>query len=375
AFMQQKNGPALLAKALAGRKLPADTAKLAARAVSSSGHADAALTAALTKAGGLTGKARELTAPEMKQFLADVQRQGNPARGEAIFRRADLSCLKCHAIGGAGGLVGPDLVSIGASAPVDYLVESILLPNKAVKENYHAMIVANDRGQIFTGIKVRETDRELVLRDAEDREVSIPADSIEERKMGGSLMPEGLADSLTRAELVDLVRFLSELGKVGGKYTVGKERLVRRWQALTPSKEAYGQLSRTGLGAAARDNPPLTWAPAYSTVAGVLPLAGLPKLGIAVPSQTARARTSFVRCNLDATTGGKVQLRLNTAEGLTAWLDREPVAVKEAMTVDLSPGRHTLTFAVNRDVRRTPLRCELDDVPGSPARAQVVGGK
>jgi putative heme-binding domain-containing protein len=375
AFMQQKNGPALLTKALAGRKLPTDTAKVAVRAVSSSGHADAALTAALTKAGGLTGKARELTPAEMRQLMADVHAHGDPARGEAIFRRGDLSCLKCHAIGGAGGLVGPDLVSIGASAPVDYLVESILLPNKAVKENYHAMIVATDRGQIFTGIKVRESDRELVLRDAEDREVSIPADSIEERKMGGSLMPEGLADSLTRAELVDLVRFLSELGKVGGKYTVGKERLARRWQALAPSKEAYDQLSRTGLGAAARDNPPLTWAPAYSTVAGVLPLADLPELGIFVPSQSARAQTSFVRCQLDATTGGKVLLRLNSAEGLTAWLDREPVAVKEALELDLSPGRHTLTLAVYRDVRHAPLRCELDDVPGSPAHAQVVGGK
>ena len=59
-------------------------------------------------------------------------------RGEAVFRRKDLTCLKCHSIAGAGGLVGPDLVSIGASAQVDYLVESLLVPNKAVKEGYHA---------------------------------------------------------------------------------------------------------------------------------------------------------------------------------------------------------------------------------------------
>ena len=39
-----------------------------------------------------------------------------------------------------------------------------------------------------------------------------------------SLMPDGLADTLTRGELVDLVRFLSELGKVG-PYSLGKAGL------------------------------------------------------------------------------------------------------------------------------------------------------
>src|SRR5207244_11626024 len=124
---------------------------------------------------------------------------------------------------------GPDLVSIGASAPVDYLIESILLPNKAVKENYHSLVVSTREGRFFTGIKVHETSAQLVLRDAEDREISIPVELIDERAMGGSLMPEGLADTLTRTELVDLVRFLSELGKIG-PYSVRKARCARRWQ-------------------------------------------------------------------------------------------------------------------------------------------------
>ena len=42
-------------------------------------------------------------------------------------------------------------------------------------------------------------------------------------------MPDGLVDSLTRQEFVDLVRFLSELGKVG-PYAPNPARLVRRWQ-------------------------------------------------------------------------------------------------------------------------------------------------
>jgi putative heme-binding domain-containing protein len=374
AFVQRRGGPAALAKALAGRKLPADVAKVGLRAAQSPGRQSPELIATLRKAGGLTGKARELTPAEMKQFVADVREHGDPARGERTFRRPDLACLRCHAIAGAGGQVGPDLVSIGASAQVDYLVESILLPNKAVKENYHSLVVATTKGTVITGIKVRETATELVVRDAEDREVTIPTDQIDERSVGGSLMPEGLADSLTRPELVDLVRFLSELGKVG-PYAVGKARVVRRWQTLTPTREAYDALSRVGIVAITRENAALTWAPAYSTVAGSLPLADLPRFELYVPSKTEREPTSFARCELEATTAGAVRLRLSTARGLTVWLDREPLEAREDMVVSLSAGRHTLTFAVDRGQRREPLRCELDDVAGSPARAQLVGGK
>src|SRR5207253_3392130 len=156
-----------------------------------------ALVEALTKAGGVADSARALTPTEMKARITDIAGKGDPARGEAIFRRADLACFKCHAIAGAGGLVGPDLAGIGASAPVDYLIESILLPAKAIKENYHALLIATRDGRLITGVKVQETNSDLVLRDAEDRQISIPLGTIEERKVGGSIMPEGLADSLT----------------------------------------------------------------------------------------------------------------------------------------------------------------------------------
>ena len=87
--------------------------------------------------------------------------------------------------------MGPGLESIGASAQPDYLVDSLLEPGKAVKENYHALVVATSDGKVYTGIKLRQTDSELVLRDAEDREIAIPTGSIEEQKTAGSLMPAG----------------------------------------------------------------------------------------------------------------------------------------------------------------------------------------
>src|SRR5262249_39712027 len=148
---------------------------------------------------------------------------------------------------------------------------------KAVKENYHAVLVTLKNGRTYTGIKVQQDANRLVLRTAEDREVSLPRKDVEEEAPAGSLMPEGLTDNLTHGELIDLVRFLSELGKVG-PYSVGKERLARRWQVLEASPQAVGVLQRGGLVAATGEDPALVWAPAYSTVAGVLPPDSVPRL-------------------------------------------------------------------------------------------------
>lgn len=385
-----KNGPPNLAAALNGKTLQPDVTKLALRAARTAGTEDPALVAALRKAAGLGDAPKPLTDVEKLAILAAVPTEGDPARGEAVFRRKEAQCQKCHAVAGAGGQVGPSLESVGASAPVDYLLDSLVEPSKAVKENFNSLVVATSDGKVITGIKVRQTDRELVLRDAEDREVAIPLAAIEEQKAGGSLMPVGLIEPLTRAELIDLVRFLSELGKIG-PYSVSKTRLVRRWQILEATPSSYNELRRWGLQTVAKaggndtsgqgygssNSAALTWSPAYSRVSGELPLADLPaiKLGALPGSGAEVGATGFARCQIDVSTAGKVRLLLNATRGLRVWIDGIAAEPRETMDVDLSTGLHTITFAVSLGERTDGLSLALDDVPGSPARAQVVVGK
>ena len=374
AFLQHKGGPDVLATALAGQSLPEDAAKIALRAVTGSGRQEAKLVEALGRAGGIVSQPKTLSPDEMSALVALIKQNGDPARGEAIFRRGELNCLKCHAVGGAGGKVGPDLVSIGSSAQIDYLVESILLPNKAVKEGYHSVVVQTDDGKVITGVKVRQTDTDLLLRDIEDREITVPLKKIEEQSPGTSLMPVGLVDKLTRAELIDLVRFLSELGKPG-PYAAVTARVVRRWETLQPSDVAYTRMYRTSDTQVISDDKGLAWVPVYSSVAGSMPLRDVLDFTMKERLGEAARKVGFLRCRVNVTTAGPVGLAVGDAAGLQLWLDGKPVDVRDRQEVPLSVGEHLVTVSVNLLTRKSPVRLELYDVPGSPAQVQFVSGK
>ena len=366
-FTSRAGGTDALAGALAGVTLDPKLAEASVRiSTRLGGGTGSKLTEALTLAGGL-GKStgpKTWTAAERAALVADVPRQGDPARGEAIFRRAKLQCLGCHAIAGAGGRVGPGLESLGASAPVDYLVDSLVEPNKAVKEGYHASTVATSDGRVATGIKIGETDQALVLRDAEDREIRIPLATIDEQKSGGSLMPAGLVDGLSRAELVDLVRFLSELGKLGPYAISPRIRVARRWEISTGTRES--PLPTTPLDSLVTDLN-LMWTPAYATVAGTLPLVESPLLS------SREGAVHLARTDVEATTPGPVRLAI-TPKPAAIWLDGKRLeGVATEREVNLTPGTHRVTLAT--PVTVPTIRLELRDVPDSPAQARPVLGK
>src|SRR5690606_3343022 len=93
AFLAQKSGPEALQQGLAGERLPADVAKLGLRLVRSTGQAHEQLVEALKTAGNITSGPVQLSPEEMKAMVEAVMAQGDPARGEAIFRRKDQLCF------------------------------------------------------------------------------------------------------------------------------------------------------------------------------------------------------------------------------------------------------------------------------------------
>jgi putative heme-binding domain-containing protein len=369
AFLNRQGGADVLALAIGRHTVPADSAKLALRAVYALGRADSALVDALLHAAGLSVQSKPLTPTELNQLVALVAADGDPARGEQIFRRADLNCMKCHSLGKAGGEVGPDLSAIGQTSPSDYIINSILDPDQAIKEQYHTLIVQTSEGQVFQGIVTDKDDQRIVLKDATGSPRAVPVASIEDQKPGGSLMPKGLANLMTHAEFVDLVRFLSELGKPG-PYAIRTTPTIQRWKVLNPLSEALvasvpdKDLFRDQvLGADAG-----RWTTTYAKVAGFLPLFEL--------TTPTGANVLYIQGEIDVSNAGPIRVQLDSAEGVRFWVDQEPAPGDEPnLVTTLAAGRHTVTLRVDVKARSAHgIKAEVVKPTGSTAEFTVVGG-
>ncbi|HMF16334.1 MAG TPA: DUF6797 domain-containing protein, partial [Gemmataceae bacterium] len=156
--------------------------------------------------------------PELVARLVKEAKAGGDARhGAAVFRMPQFACIGCHKLGKSGGIVGPDLSGIGRCLTPEQIVESVLWPKRQVKDEYKAISIWTGDGKIHQGYKIKEDDRELVLRDSTTgKELRLAKADIEKRKDIGTLMPDGLASAMTAGQLRDLLRFLMELGHTHG---------------------------------------------------------------------------------------------------------------------------------------------------------------
>ena len=225
-------------------------------------------------------------------------------------------------------------------------------------------VVATKDNQVISGGLVRETDREIVLRDATDKQVSIPLDKVQSKQVVPvSLMPPGLTASLRRDEFVDLVRFLSELGK-DGPFKAPPGRFVRSWQVLQGSPQIGAKMSASSVALVTTEDPLLQWRPAAGTVGGQLPLEELP------PSKRWETDFGAARFAVEVTTPGKIGLSFGDPTAIQLWRGNELVDVKPLTTLELAQGIHVFTLAVDLKQRSKPLSVEVVDVEGSGGRAQ-----
>ncbi len=150
-------------------------------------------------------------------------------------------------------------------------------------------------------------------------------------------------DVLKEQELVDLTRFLIELGK-SPKYTLDTAPRVRNWSVLTHTPAAAQKLNRTGMDTAATDLPELIWTSVPATVAGQLPIAELPAFQLYrdLPAM------GFARFDVDVQQAGSVLLELSAQDdSVSFWLDGQPRKLPGPdEAVQLTVGKHRFVFAL-----------------------------
>lgn len=374
ALLDRRDGPAQLAAALTARPPSADVAKMFLRHLYATGRTEPALADALTKAAGIAANPPPPSQEQILKLAAAVVEKGDPARGEAVFRRAEIACMKCHAVAKAGGNIGPELSAVGSISPPEYIVASILNPDASIKEAYVTRTVITDSGEVHTGIQIDRDELRVRLRDATGKTITIPTADIEEEVEGKSLMPKGLTTFLTDQEFLDLARFVSELGKPGS-YAIRSTPTIQRWKVLenppadlvkaaadaVPTDEQVQQQIVKGRG--------LRWKPAYAKTAGGLPLDEL------VAPDGSDVQPLWLQGEITADAAGPVDLRISAPDGTTAWLGDARIDLTKTGAVPLTKGGNKLLLRVPATTGSAEeVKAEVRKTKDSPRRVDVVGG-
>ena len=143
-----------------------------------------------------------------------IKRNGDVARGAAVYRSDAIGCIKCHQLNGEGIDFGPNLSEIGAKLGKDALYESVLDPSAGISFGYEAWQVEFKNGDEAFGLIVNETETELSIKAVGGIVTRFKkADIATRAKQKLSSMPTNLTQAMTDQEFVDLVEYLSTLKK------------------------------------------------------------------------------------------------------------------------------------------------------------------
>jgi putative heme-binding domain-containing protein len=146
---------------------------------------------------------------------AALKGKGDPAVGERLF--VSQGCIACHAVDAAALQKGPYLGAAGAKFQRDYLIQSVLTPGAVVAQGFQTVSLKLKDGKALMGFVTKEEDGLIELRDIAGQVTQVKrAEVTDEQRLSQSMMPAGLAGSLTLEEFVSLIDYLSALKSVGG---------------------------------------------------------------------------------------------------------------------------------------------------------------
>ncbi|NNC90551.1 MAG: c-type cytochrome [Akkermansiaceae bacterium] len=153
-------------------------------------------------------KVAELDAREVAR--AAMEGKGDVALGKKLFTRQ--GCVACHAVSLDAVQKGPYLGSAGSKFTRDYLVESILDPAAVVSQGFQTYLLTTRDGATHMGFITAEADGTVELRNIAGIVTKLrTADIVSRQQQDLSMMPAGLAGSLSVGEFVAMVEYLASL--------------------------------------------------------------------------------------------------------------------------------------------------------------------
>lgn len=131
--------------------------------------------------------------------------EGNPDRGEEVYR---AQCSSCHTFQEMGSSLGPPLETVQDKTPEELLIQ-ILDPSREITPGYDLYLLELDDGRTLQGTITDESPTGLTLKQPGGVVRTILRQNIESLSATNrSPMPEGLERTLSPEDINDLLAFL-----------------------------------------------------------------------------------------------------------------------------------------------------------------------
>jgi quinoprotein glucose dehydrogenase len=110
----------------------------------------------------------------MDALLGGDRQQG----ARYFYTNSTGQCVRCHAVNGRGGEVGPALTNIGNTLSREQILEALIEPSARLSPGYGTVMLTLKDGQTVSGILMEETPEELVLKTSEAEPLKVPVGRI-----------------------------------------------------------------------------------------------------------------------------------------------------------------------------------------------------
>ncbi len=150
---------------------------------------------------------------DLAAWHALLNEPGDAASGRRLFfSSVGARCAVCHQYDGRGGRIGPDLTHVGRSTSRERIIDSVLQPSQEVAPHYQPWVLTTADGRTLVGLRLAEggDDGSEEYADAAGERFTLKSADIESREASPkSIMPDGLENTISIADLRDLVTFLT----------------------------------------------------------------------------------------------------------------------------------------------------------------------
>ncbi|MEP6713926.1 MAG: c-type cytochrome [Terriglobia bacterium] len=163
----------------------------------------------------------------IRATASDLVVPGSVPNGMSVFNGAG-GCVQCHMIRGQGGIIGPDLSSIGAQLNLNRIRDA-LTRERPIPNGYRPVTATTATGEKITGIARNRDAFSLQVLDAQGK-----LHLLDTARLRGivyadkSLMPHDYDKKLTPAQYRDLVAMLAVQARTKVKITWQGENEVGR---------------------------------------------------------------------------------------------------------------------------------------------------